>query len=146
MTEPFRTIEDYELFLYTLVDRFHAVQRSTVVLVRRGSTLARVAGELFLSHDIRLVLRERLLYRRSSVVIDNYGYEVWRGSEKLYWYDSQPHPDDASLQETHPHHKHIPPNTKQNRMPAPDMSFTQPNIPALIQEIETLIHEISRSE
>jgi hypothetical protein len=146
MTEAFRTIEDYELFLYTLIDRFPEVQRSTVVLVRRGSTLARVAGELLLAHNFRLVLRERLLYRRSSVVIDSYGYEIWHGSEKLYWYDSQPHPDDPSLQETQPHHKHIPPNIKQNRIPAPDMSFTKPNIPALIQEIEALIHESSRSE
>ena len=145
MTEPFRTVEDYELFLYTLVDHFPAVQRSTVALVRRGSTLARVAGELFFAHNIRLVLRERLLYHRSSVVIDTYGYEVWRGSEKLYWYDSQPHPDDATLQETQPHHKHIPPNIKQNRIPAPDMSFVKPNIPALIQEIKALIREIPHS-
>jgi hypothetical protein len=141
MTEPFRTIEDYELFLYTLADRYAVVLRSTVTLVRRGSTLARVAGELFFAHDIRLVVRERILYRGIPIVIDSYGYEIWRGSDKLYWYDSQPHPYDATLQSTDPHHKHIPPNIKQNRVPAPEMGFARPNIPMLIQEIEDLIHK-----
>jgi hypothetical protein len=28
---------------------------------------------------------------------------------------------------------------KHNRMPAPEMSFTQPNLPALIQEINSLL-------
>jgi hypothetical protein len=37
---------------------------------------------------------------------------------------------------THPHHKHIPPNIKHHRIPAPDVSFTRPNLPFLIEEIE----------
>jgi hypothetical protein len=139
MNNPLRTAEDYELFVYSLEDRFPAVTKSTVTFVRRGMSLARVAGEIFFEKDLRLVVRERILYNRLPVVIDWYGYEVWQGSEKLYWYDSQPHPHEPSLQSTHPHHKHIPPNIKHNRVPAPDMSFTQPNIPALIREIEQLI-------
>lgn len=31
---------------------------------------------------------------------------------------------------------------KHNRIPAPTMSFTQPDLPAIIQEIEALIAEI----
>lgn len=64
MTGPFRTAEDYELFLYTLQDQFLSVRRSTIVFIRRGATLARVAGEVFFNHDLRLVVRERLLYIR----------------------------------------------------------------------------------
>ena len=142
MSNPLRTSEDYELFLYTLTEQFPTVRRSTVALIRRGATLARVAGELCFDHDVRLVARERLVYHRLPVVIDWYGYEVWRGDEKLYWYDSQPHPHDPTLQSTHPHHKHIPPGAKHHRIPAPEMSFDQPNLPALIQEIETLIEGI----
>ncbi len=112
MSNPLRTSEDYELFLYTLTEQFPAVHRSTVALIRRGATLARVAGELYFDHDVRLVVRERLVYHRLPVVIDWYGYEVWRGNEKLYWYDSQPHPNDLNLESTHPHHKHIPPDIK----------------------------------
>lgn len=50
--------------------------------------------------------------------------------------------NDPALQITHPHHKHIPPDIKHNRAPAPEMSFNQPNLPALIREIETLIKKI----
>jgi len=138
MTDPLRTPEDYELFLYTLVERFPSVRRSTVIFARRGGSLARVVGELYFEQDIRLVVRERVLYHRLPVVIDWYGYEVWRGEEKLYWYDSQPHPDDVHLQSSHPHHKHIPPDIKHHRIPAPEMSFTRPNLPVLIREIEEL--------
>ncbi|MBU0511504.1 MAG: hypothetical protein KKD28_01225 [Chloroflexi bacterium] len=64
------------------------------------------------------------------------GYEVYRGTEKLYWYDSWSHPDDPALAATNPHHKHVHPNIKRNRVPAPELSFTMPNLPFLIREIE----------
>ncbi|MEN8215749.1 MAG: hypothetical protein ABFS56_05115 [Pseudomonadota bacterium] len=35
------------------------------------------------------------------------------------------------LASTHPHHKHIPPDIKHNRIPAPILSFTHPNLPEL---------------
>ncbi len=82
MINHFRTIEDYELFIYSL---------------------------------------------------------AWQDSEKLYWFDSQPHPADPTLASTHPHHKHIPPDIKHNRIPAPDMSFHQHNISVIIREIEALL-------
>lgn len=47
-----------------------------------------------------------------------------------------PYPDDPALAATFPHHKHIPPNIKHHRVPAPDLSFTRPNLPVLIAEIE----------
>ena len=142
MNNPLRTPEDYELFLYTLIEQFPSVHRFTVTFVRRGATLARVAGELYFDQQVRLVIRERILYHRLPAIIDWYGYEVWQGEEKLYWYDSQPHPNDLALQSTHPHHKHIPPNVKHNRIPAPEMSFTRPHLPVLIQEIKSLIETI----
>lgn len=145
MSNLLRTPEDYELFLYGLMERFPSVVRSTVILIRIGATLARVSGELYFKHDVRAVIRERLTYDRLPAMIDGYGYEVWQGEDKLYWYDSQPHPDDPTLQITHPHHKHIQPNIKHHRVPAPEMSFTQPNLPALIAEIERLLESISEA-
>ncbi len=118
------------------------VQRSTVTFVRRGRSLARVAGELFFAHGIRIVVRERILYHRLPAVIDWYGYEVWRHGEKLYWYDPQPHPQDPELQSTHPHRKHVPPNIKHNRIPAPGMSFSAPTLPVVISEVNALIRRI----
>jgi len=146
MINALRTPEDYELFIYTLSAQFVAIRSSTVTLVRRGSSLARTSGEIYFDHEIRLVIRERLLYNRLPMIIDEHGYEVWRGTEKLYWYDSQPHPNDATLQSTHPHHKHIPPDIKHHRIPALEMSFDRPNIPYLIEEIEKLIESIEQGE
>jgi hypothetical protein len=97
-------------------------------------------GEVFFSNDIRLRMREELDF--DAALITSYGYEVYRGAERLYWYDDFPHPRDAGLASTFPHHKHVPPNIKRNRIPAPGLSFTQPNLPVLIEEIETLIKKI----
>lgn len=33
------------------------------------------------------------------------------------------------------YHKHVPPNIKRNRIPAPDLSFTRPNLPFLVNEV-----------
>ena len=101
--------------------------------------MARVSGVLYFANGMRLVIRERILFHRLPAVIDAYGYEVWRDEELLYWYDSQPHPNDPNLQSTHPHHKHVPPDIKHNRIPAPGLSFTSPNLPMLIAEIETIL-------
>ena len=38
-----------------------------------------------------------------------------------------------------PHQKHIPPDIKHQRVPAPQLYFTQPSLPFLIQEIEQLL-------
>lgn len=144
MSNPLRTPEDYELFLYTLPEQFPSITHSSLSFIRIGATLARVAGELNFDHNLRLTIRQRIVYDRLPAVIDWYGYEVWRGAEKLYWYDSQPHPDDPTLQSTYPHHKHIPPDIKHNRSPAPHMSFSRPNLPFLLAEIERLIESIKK--
>ncbi len=139
MTDPLRTDKDYELFIYSLVEQFPSIKHSSITFVRRGISLARIAGELHFDHGIRIIVRERILYDRLPVIISWYGYEVWRNNEKLYWYDSQPHPNDSNLQSTHPHHKHIQPDIKHNRIPAPEMSFTKPNLIKLIKEVESLL-------
>jgi hypothetical protein len=61
--------------------------------------------------------------------------------EKLSWYDSWPHPNDASLALTYPHQKHVAPSIKRHRLPAPKLSFSRPNLPFLIEEIE---HDLLR--
>lgn len=44
----------------------------------------------------------------------------------------------TTLASTHPHHKHIPPDTKHHRVLAPGLRFDQPNLPILIEEIGDL--------
>jgi Family of unknown function (DUF6516) len=133
---PFQSIREYEDYIYTLTQRFPAIQRSTLVLIRRGKRVAILQGELSFASGYRITIQERLSFDADHVEIETYGYELWHNAEKIAWYDSQPHPNEASLASTHPHHKHIPPDIKHNRVPAPNMSFTQPNLPALIEEIE----------
>ena len=133
---PFRSLRDYEEFIYTLALQFPGVTSSTLVIYRRGASLGLVSGEIFFDKGFRIVVRERFQLRNTAVVIRRYGYEIWCGEEKLYWYDSQPHPNDPALASTHPYHKHVPPDIKHNRIPALGLSFVQPNLPFLIQEIE----------
>ncbi len=133
---PFRSLRDYEDFVYTLPLRFPGIVSSTLVVARRGVSMATVSGDLVWIGGYRLVVHERLSFDSAGVILRRYGYEVWRGSEKLYWYDSQPHPNDPSLASTHPHHKHVPPDIKHHRIPAPGLSFEQPNLALLIEEIE----------
>jgi len=143
---PLRSDADYELFVYSIVESSRVIERSTLTFVRLGATLARVAGELFLAGDYRIAVRERIVFDRSPGEIDWYGYEVWHGSEKLFWYDPQPHPNDLTLQSTHPHHKHVPPDIKHNRIPAPEMSFSRPNLPVIVAEIEAMIRSQENEE
>ncbi len=70
-------------------------------------------------------------------LITSYGYEVYQGTERLYWYDDFPHPDESLLASTFPHHKHVPPDIKRNRIPVDYMQFAKPNLLAIIKEIES---------
>jgi hypothetical protein len=130
------TLADYEAFVYSLQDRFPTILRTTLTVIHRGQNVAELRGDVEFEGALRLGVREYLRFDLEPPRLLQYSYEVWRGDEKLYWYDSQPHPDEAVLARTYPHHKHTPPNIKRNRIPAPDLSFTRLNLPFLIEEIE----------
>ena len=136
---PFQSLRDYEHFVYTLGQQFPSIKSSTLVVVSRGRRTAILQGELTFQHGYRLTIKERLSLDNGVVRIEFYGYELWKSGEKLAWYDAQPHPNDEKLASTHPHHKHVPPNIKKNRIPAPNMRFEEPNLPTLIHEMELLI-------
>lgn len=105
-----------------------------------GARLAAVRGAILFVNGSRLVVMERFRWDRKPLVLDTYGYEAWRAGEKLWWYDPQPHPKVDELQVTFPHHKHVPPEIKRNRIPAPGITFTAPNLPQLIREIQGTIN------
>jgi len=107
------------------------------VIVWSGSTYTGTTeGEVFFKTGIRFRVREELDFEAG--LITSYSYEVYRNKERLYWYDDFPHPHDRNLNSTFPHHKHIPPDIKHHRIPAPAISFTHPNFPSIIREIEAL--------
>ena len=130
------TLAAYESFICSLQNRFPSILRITLTVIRGGRAVAEVRGDVEFEGALRLSVREYLRFDLKPPRLLQYSYEVWRGDEKLYWYDSQPHPNDPALQSTYPHHKHIPPDIKHHRIPIPDLSFTHPNLPFLIDEIE----------
>jgi len=138
---PFQSLREYERFIYRLQQQFRRIIRSTLVVARRGRLFAELMGEITFPDGYRLSVYERLSWDNGPLIIEGYSYEAWRGSEKLYWYDSQPHPSDATLASTHPHHKHVPPDIKHHRIPAPGLSFTAPNLVFLVGEVETTLLE-----
>jgi hypothetical protein len=133
---PLKSLVGYSRFVAESLDRV-TVERSTVAVWSTSPYTGIAEGEVFFLQGFRLRMREELDFEAG--VISAYGYEVYRGEEKLYWYDDFPHPDDPTLASTFPHHKHIPPDIKHNRIPAPEMSFTQPNLLMLIREVEVLV-------
>ena len=133
---PFQSLRDYEDFIYSLPEHYRSILVSTLTVIRRGTSRAEVIGTLSFRNGVRLTVYEYVVWEQEAVTIEVYGYELWQGSDKLYWYDSQPHPTDPGLASTHPHHKHVPPDIKHHRIPASELSFTRPNLPFLIEEVE----------
>lgn len=136
---PIQSIEEYSRYIAEVCHRL-GVKRSTITVWSVSKYTGIAEGEVFLSNEYRLRMREELDFDEG--IITSYGYEVYRGKERLYWYDDFPHPNDPTLASTHPHHKHIPPDIKHNRVPAPRISFTNPNLVRLLQEIEDLIEAL----
>ena len=131
---PLASIADYETFVYGLPEAFASIQMSTLVVVHTGPLTAVVRGEIHFGQG--LVLRVLEVVNARQQRIERYGYELWRADRELWWYDSWSHPDVPGLDSTHPHHKHIPPDIKHHRVPAPGLSFDSPNLPLLIREVE----------
>ncbi|MBI3799600.1 MAG: hypothetical protein HY268_21850 [Deltaproteobacteria bacterium] len=132
---PLQSLVAYSRFVAELLDR-PTVQRSTVAVWSASPYTGIAEGEVLFLRGFRLRLREELDF--NACLITSYGYEVYEGDERLYWYDDFPHPHDPVLAVTFPHHKHVPPDIRRNRVPAPEMSFTSPNLLRLTQEIEEL--------
>ncbi|MDE3092020.1 MAG: hypothetical protein KGJ80_21820, partial [Chloroflexota bacterium] len=93
---------------------------------------AKVEGEVEFANGLILRVVEYLDFRNAR--IPDYSYTVFHGAEKIRWYDPQPHPENPDLTSTFPHHRHEPPSIKDNRRPAPGISFTAPNLATLIAD------------
>ena len=133
---PLESLAKYSEFVAIQLNR-PAVRHSTVAVWSDSPYTGTAEGEVFFKKRFRLRMREELDF--SAGLITSYGYEIYRGTKRLYWYDDFPHPNDASIAGTFPHHRHVPPDIKHNRIPAPEISFTRPNLSAIIQEIEGLV-------
>ncbi len=127
---PLGSLADYSRFVSELLDR-PLVEGSTVSVWSASSYTGVAEGEIFFHRGFRIRVREELDF--NSQLITSYGYEAYKGQERLYWYDDFPHPRDSSLASTFPHHKHVPPIIKRNRIPAPEISFILPNLQFIVR-------------
>ncbi|MEA3349766.1 MAG: DUF6516 family protein [Chloroflexota bacterium] len=134
--KPLESLVKYSQFVAELLNNL-AVEHSTVAIWPVSKYTGIAEGEILFIKGYRLRMREELDF--DAGLIASYGYEVYRGERRLYWYDDFPHPNNPTLASTHPHHKHVPPDIKHNRIPAPHISFFRPNLAVLIREIESLI-------
>ena len=95
------------------MSRYPPIQRSTLVYIPSGALFGRVEGMVLFGEEIVLCVQEYLNFELG--VIEGYGHEVSRANvplngshapgageycrasyphkEKLYWYDSFPHPN-----------------------------------------------------
>jgi hypothetical protein len=123
---------EYEQWLHAIPTTSPSVRASTLRFFATSATTATVSGSVEFRSGYRLTVSELVDFAAGEIL--DYGYEVWQGDE-IYWYDPQPHPNDPLLAETFPHHKHIHPDIKHHRVPAPGLGFGQPNLSFLIEEI-----------
>lgn len=100
-------------------------------LYPNSRTTAIVRGSVFFANGLELRVFEYL--DLSDGEIFDYSYTFYQGERKIRWYDPQPHPNRPELTATFPHHYHEEPAIKNNRKPAPGISFDAPNLPGLIE-------------
>ena len=139
MSDALNTYGDYARLIFFLLADRATIESHTVAVYTTSQTIGITRGHVVFRSGHVLRVFEQVDFVAHRIV--RYFYELTYEGEPLWWYDSMPHPDVPELQSTHPHHKHVPPDVKHNRIPAPEMSFTRPNLPVLIREIEALLKQ-----
>ena len=133
MSAPLDGIESYSTFVYAVAERHPFVTHSTLSLAPIGATLAKLEGRVECQSGIHLEVWELVDFAAHR--IRTYSYEVYHNGEKVGWYDSWEHPEIPALAATFPHHKHVPPNLRENRVPAPGISFASPNLDVVLEDV-----------
>jgi hypothetical protein len=136
MAPPLASYDSYAQFIYSLLTDRPTIESYRLNAYTVGQTIGVVRGDIKFHTGYTLRVFEQVDFLTQRIL--RYSYEVWIQDEQLWWYDPMPHPLIPELQSTHPHHKHVPPDIKHNRIPAPEISFTEPNLPYLIAEVEAL--------
>ena len=132
MSSPLDDIASYGALVYGLAQRHSFVVNSTLALIPIGATLAELEGRIECGGGLHLEVWELIDFATKR--IRSYSYEVYRDGEKICWYDSWEHPEIPALAVTFPHHKHIQPNLRHNRVPAHGISFTSPNLDVVVAD------------
>ena len=135
MSSPLDSHLAYSQFIYDLLTNRSTVEAHTLSVYTVGQTIGIVRGEITFRAGHKLRVFEQIDFLQQRIL--KYSYEAYLHNEQLWWYDPMPHPHIPALQSTHPHHQHVPPDIKHNRIPAPGISFIKPNLPHLLAEVES---------
>ena len=127
---------EYEHLIYTIVENYSMVDKSSLHFFTTSATAGLLKGTLWFKNDIELRVVEIIDFAVGEIL--DYSYTIYKNGKKFQWYDSQPHPEDSNLADTYPHHKHELPNIKKNRKPAKGICFDSPNLIILIEKIAEL--------
>jgi len=127
---------EYESFIYSIPKVFSIVEKSSLHFFSTSATAGMLKGMVWFRNGLRLQVIEVIDFAVREIL--DYSYTVYKGQNKIAWYDPQPHPEDSKLVETFPHHKHLLPNIKKNRKPAHGISFHHLNLTTLFEKIEKL--------
>jgi hypothetical protein len=122
---------EYEKLIYDLPNQFPEIAVSTLRNYSTSASTGTLEGAVILKNGIRIQAVEVL--DLGSGIIRKYSYTIYQGEKKIRWYDPQPHPENAELAATFPHHYHEEPGIKLNRRPAPGITFDAPNLPGLVE-------------
>ena len=133
MSAPLDDIRSDSAFVYALAERHPFVTGSTLTLAPIGATLAKLEGRIACQGGIQVDVWELIDFAARR--LRTYSYEVYRGGEKVCWYDAWEHPEIPALASTFPHHKHVPPNLRDNRVPAPGIRFDAPNLDVVLEDV-----------
>jgi len=133
MSAPLENIANYSAFVYGLRERHEMVTGSTLTLAPIGATLAKLEGRVECQAGIHLDVWELVDFAARR--IRTYSYEIYCRGEKVCWYDAWEHPEIPELAATFPHHKHVLPDLRDNRVPAPGIRFEAPNLDVVLEDI-----------
>lgn len=137
MSSALESYSQYAQLIYSLLADRPTVARHTLAVFTVSQTVGMTRGQVLFHSGHVLHVFEQIDFISRRIL--KYFYELTYEGDSLWWYDPMPHPDVPDLQSTHPHHKHIPPDVKRDRIPAPGLSFAEPNLPRLLEEAESLI-------
>jgi len=149
----FPTRAEYESLVYRLPEDWPQISASTLRLYSTSAFTGIIEGSVHFRNGLELRVVEALDFKNGR--IQRYSYTVLLGSEKVRWYDPEPHPEVLDLAVTFPHHRHEPPDIssledkragiKHNRRPAPGISFTAPNLATLVADCIQLGEQLGRA-
>jgi hypothetical protein len=91
----FPSQSDYELLVYTLPQTYPDILWSSLRFYTTSRGTAMVKGNVRFRNGLELRVNETVDFVAGR--ISNYSYTVFRGEERIRWYDPQPHPETPEL-------------------------------------------------